>query len=109
MDDTLRPRGTAYFLRSEGAFQEVDHWFGAQRMQIGLDVGRTFPFVVPFTARGDVPEIAGVIFYCGRTFAIGLIYWLVNGHRARLQWALVDRRPHANSNAKSPASQDTPP
>src|SRR5439155_14616713 len=87
-------------FRSKGPLQEVDHGFSTQRMQIRLDIRRSLPLVVPFTAGCDVPEVAGAVSYYRRTLTVGLIHRRVDGRRACLQRPFVNRVAIANGNVE---------
>src|SRR5438445_7480829 len=109
MDDPVGSRRTAQFFGVESSLQEGDHRFGAQRMQIRLHIRSAFPLVVALASGGDIPEVAGAVFYCRRTLTIGLIDRPVNRRRACLQRALVNRIAIANVNVESPQVRITSP
>src|SRR5271165_479713 len=79
----------AEFFSSESALDELQHRLGAQRVQVGLQRGRTFPPVVGSFVGRDVPEVAGWVFDVRATLSIFLIGRLGHGTGSGFQGASV--------------------
>src|SRR5438270_13638869 len=58
-------------------------------MQIRLHIRRSFPLVVLTFACRDIPEVARLVLYTSRTFAIELIHWFGDRRTARLECLLI--------------------
>src|SRR6266853_4901214 len=67
-------------------------------MQIWLHVRSAFPLVVALASGGDIPEVAGAVFYCRRMLTIRLIHRAVDRRGACLQRPLVNCIAIANVN-----------